>query len=131
MEAGDMPLCSMHGTADKVVTYSRGIVNPGIPLMYLDGDRMLYAQAKAVGVVNSFYTWLNAAHVPFDNNVQYMDTTVNFVRDFLIGQLGCTNPPLQVADAPFGTATLYAFTPCPMSVATINGKDLIIQAFPN
>jgi len=135
MEAGDMPLCSMHGTSDKVVTYSRGIVNPGIPLMYLDGDRMLYAQAKVVGVVDSFYTWLNAAHVPYAGTTAaqraYMDTTVNFVRDFLIGQLGCTNAPLQVADKPFGTATLYSFTPCPVGIEPVNGNELVLQAFPN
>ena len=135
LEAGDMPLCSMHGTSDNVVTYSRGIVNPGIPLMYLDGDRMLYAQAQVVGVVDSFYTWLNAGHVPYEGTTAaqkaYMDTTVNFVRDFLIGQLGCTNPPLQLADKPFGTATLYSFSPCPVGIAPVNGTDLVLQAYPN
>ncbi len=136
MEAGDMPLCSMHGTSDNVVTYSRGIVNPGIPLMYLDGDRMLYAQAKVVAVQDSFYTWVGAAHVPYAGStaaeLAYMDTTVNFVRDFLVGQLGCTSvTPLQASDKVFGTANLYSFTPCPLGIEPINGAGLVLNAYPN
>jgi len=135
MEAGDVPLCSMHGTSDNVVTYSRGLVNPGIPLMYLDGDRMLYAQSKVVGVQDNFYTWLGAPHVPYAGTTaaeyKYMDTTVNFVRDFLIGQLGCTNAALQPADPVYGTANLYAFTACPVGIASVNGSDMVINAYPN
>ena len=41
-----------------------------------------------------------------------MDTTVNFVRDFLIDQLGCTNTPLQAENAPVQTATLYTLADC-------------------
>lgn len=136
MEAGGVPLCSMHGTSDNVVTYSRGVVNPGIPLMYLDGDRMLYAQSKVVAVKDSFYTWVNAAHVPYAGTsatqLAYMDTTVNFVRDFLVGELGCTSvTPLQVMDAPVGTATLYSFSPCPLGIQPISGSELVLNAFPN
>ena len=50
LESGDVPLCSMHGTNDGTVKYNRGIVNPGTPLMYLDGSRMLHERACAVGV---------------------------------------------------------------------------------
>ncbi len=135
LEAGDMPLCSMHGTSDATVPYGRGIINPGIPLMYTDGDRMLYAQAKKVGVQNNFYTWVGAPHVPYAGTtateLAYMDTTVNFVRDFLIAQMGCTNPPLQPADAPYGTANLYSFSPCPLGIAPIDGSGLVLQAYPN
>jgi para-nitrobenzyl esterase len=135
LEAGDVPLCSMHGTADKVVIYGRGYVNPGIPILIMDGDRILNTQARKVGVQNNFYTWLGAPHVPFDGTtateLAYMDTTVNFVRDFLIGQLGCTNPPLQPADAVFGKDTLEPFTACPVGIASINGSDMVINAYPN
>lgn len=131
LEAGDVPLCSMHGTADKVVTYSRGIVNPGIPLMYLDGDRMLYAQAKAVAVADSFYTWVGAPHVPFDNSVAYMDTTIWYVRDFLVGQLGCTGyAALQKTDAPYGTVTLYNPATCPLGIQSLS-SNLVSNMYPN
>ena len=112
LEAGDVPLCSVHGTSDATVKYNRGIVNPGTPLMYLDGSRMLHERACAVGVENSFYTFPNAPHVPYANNTNYMDTTVNFVRDFLIKQLGCTDAELQPENAWLETANLYAINDC-------------------
>lgn len=112
LEAGDIPFVSVHGTNDATVGYNRQIVNPGVPLMYLDGSRMLYERATQIGVQNPFYTFYDAGHVPHASSAQYMDTTVNFVRDFLIDQLGCTNPPLQAANAPVQTATLYPLADC-------------------
>ncbi len=116
MEAGDLPLCSMHGTADKTVPYGRAIVNPGLPIMYTDGSRMIYQQSLAVNVQNNFYTWIGAGHVPYAANAAYMDTTVNFVRDYLNGRMGITCTALQPADATSGTASLYAYTPCTTNV---------------
>jgi poly(3-hydroxybutyrate) depolymerase len=52
LEAGDVPLCSVHGTNDATVKYNRGLVNPGTPLMYLDGSRMIHERACAIGVSN-------------------------------------------------------------------------------
>jgi hypothetical protein len=134
METGDIPLCAMHGTADSVVLYNRGIVNPGIPLLYMDGARMLYAQSKTVGVADSFYTWYGAGHIPFYgttvSDLAYMDTTEHFIRDFLIRQLGCTNPPLQASDAPYGTANLYPGTNCPLGVPTVNNHSLNAKVYP-
>ncbi len=116
LEAGDLPVCSMHGTEDATVLYNRGIVNPGIPLIYLDGSRMVHEQAEAVGVESSFYTWPGAPHVPYAGTdptaLAYMDTTVNFIRDYLVGRLGCTETALQPANAPMQTATLYPYTTC-------------------
>jgi para-nitrobenzyl esterase len=120
LEHGNLPLCSMHGTADATVPYSRGMVNPGIPIMMVDGSRMVYQQSLAVGVQDNFYTWIGAPHVPYAGTttaeLAYMDTTVNFVRDYLIGRLGITCTALQPADATSGTATLYAFTNCTTNV---------------
>jgi poly(3-hydroxybutyrate) depolymerase len=116
LEAGDLPLCSMHGTTDGTVKYNRGIVNPGVPLMYLDGSRMLHEQAQAVGVPSNFYTFRGAGHVPYLGGtataMAYMDTTVRFVRDYLLERLGCTANPLQLPNAPSETANLYPFTIC-------------------
>lgn len=119
-EPGSTPLCSMHGTSDATVPYSRGMVNPGIPIMNVDGSRMIYAQSLVAGVQDNFYTWPLAPHVPYAGPsakaVAYMDTTVNFVRDFLIGRMNVTCTPLQPANAAVGTATLYAFTNCTTTV---------------
>ncbi|MEY4604446.1 MAG: hypothetical protein RIT43_1738 [Bacteroidota bacterium] len=112
LEAGDVPVCSVHGTDDGTVKYNRGIVNPGTPLMYLDGSRMIHERACAVGVENKFFTFANAPHVPYVGNAAYMDTTINFFRDFMLDRLGCTDPALQPENAWLETATLYAINYC-------------------
>ena len=103
----------MHGTIDGTVNYSRG---KAISLIYLDGSRMLKAQANALGISNPFYTWYGQDHVPYASSIPYMDTTVNFVRDYLISRLGCTNPPLLLQNTPAGTATLTAYTGCTINI---------------
>ena len=112
LEVGDVPVASVHGTNDGTVKYNRGIVNPGTPLMYLDGSRMIHERACAVGVENQFYTFLGAPHVPYAGNAAYMDTTVNFFRDFLIKQLGCTDAILQPENAPAQAVSLYPINYC-------------------
>lgn len=116
IEPGDVPFCSMHGTIDGTVKYNRGVVNPGIPLIVLDGSRMLKEQANALGINNPFYTWYGKDHVPYSSSQLYMDTTINFVRDFLISRLGCPNPGLLAENTPAQTANLYAFTTCTTNV---------------
>lgn len=116
MEAGEVPLCSIHGTNDGTVKYNRGLVNPGIPIMYLDGSRMLHERACAIGTENSFYTFHGAPHVPYAGTgaaqLAYMDTTVNFIRDFLVKQLGCTETELQPANNWAESAYLYPIDYC-------------------
>ena len=116
MEADDVPLVSVHGTNDGTVKYNRGVVNPGTPLMYLDGSRMLHERACALNLDNNFYTFPGAPHVPFAGSsasaIAYMDTTSNFIRDFLIGQFGCNNALLQPANLPMQTAYLYPINDC-------------------
>ncbi len=139
LEAGDIPLASVHGTNDGTVKYNRGIVNPGTPLMYLDGSRMLHERACAVGVENQFYTFLGAPHVPYAGSTAYMDTTVNFFRDFLIKQLGCTDAIIQAENSPAQAVNLYSVnycdgTPvdevCPTSgITELNAQHLLI--YPN
>jgi hypothetical protein len=41
-----------------------------------------------------------------------MDTTVNFIRDFLVGQLGCTQAIIQPENNPMEAATLYPINYC-------------------
>jgi hypothetical protein len=112
MEAGDVPVASVHGTNDGTVKYNRGVVNPGTPLMYLDGSRMIHERACAIGVENQFYTFLGAPHVPYAGNAAYMDTTVNFFRDFLIKQLGCTDAILQPENDRAQAVSLYPIDYC-------------------
>lgn len=138
LESGDIPLCSFHGTADGTVKYNRGVVNPGTPLMYLDGSRMLHERACAIGVVNQFYTFSGAPHVPYLGNTAYMDTSIRFIRDFLVGQLACNETALQAANSPLQNAYLYPTNYCDGSpvneVCTLSGvaeEVNNIEIFPN
>lgn len=138
IETGDVPLCSMHGTADGTVIYGQGKANPGIPIMYLDGSRMIYAGTQCIGVNHKFYTWTGAGHVPYSSNTAYMDTTVNFVRDYLIGRLGCTNPPLQLPNTPAGTVVAYSYTncttnalACAVGINELSANNLLQSIYPN
>jgi len=135
LEAGNLPICSLHGTTDGTVKYNRGIVNPGTPLMYLDGSRMLHEQGQAIGVQSNFYTFLGAGHVPFAPTnaagLAYMDTTVNFVRDYLIDRLGSPDAISQAANAPAQTATLYPTTYClPVAIDEVK-QELGFNVYPN
>lgn len=116
LEAGDVPLVSLHGTADGTVKYNRGMVNPGVPIMYLDGSRMLIERSCALNHPHKMYTFRGAPHVPYAGGsaaqIAYMDTTANFVRDFLVEQLGCTNMALQPENVPSETANLYPINYC-------------------
>lgn len=128
LETGDVPLCSVHGTNDGTVTYNRGLVNPGTPLMYLDGSRMLHERACAVGVTNQFYTFNNAPHVPYLSNAAYMDSTERFVRDFLVGVMGCNQTPLLEANAMQEQAILYPTSYCDGSPSSeICGSNNLVE----
>jgi pimeloyl-ACP methyl ester carboxylesterase len=139
LEAGDVPMVSIHGTADGTVKYNRGIVNPGTALMYLDGSRMLHERACAVNVSSDFYTFPGAGHVPYIGNNAYMDTTEWFIRDFLVTQLGCNETPLQLANTPIQQAILYPTLYCdgtPVDEVCIAGieeplADIDVSLYPN
>ncbi len=145
LEAGNMPFCSMHGNADGTVNYSRGPVLPSFPVHILDADgsRMLKAQSLAVGVQNDFYTFYGADHVPYAGataaQVKYMDTTVNFVHDYLLKRMGYSCTISQAANTPYGTASLYSYTGCstssPLSCSLTGIKhinaNLIQEVYPN
>lgn len=95
LEPGDIPLVSMHGTADATVPYAHAIiVSLGYNVMYVDGSASIHTRANAVGVYNPFYIFNGADHVPYLNNAAYLDTTIKFVRDFLHPLIAAT--PLTV-----------------------------------
>ena len=152
LEAGDLPFCSMHGTADNTVNYSRGEVLPsyGIHILFADGSRMLKSQAAAVGVSDNFYTFYGSDHVPYAystsasstvkaKELAYMDTTVNFVHDYLLQRMGYSCTASQLANTPFGTTNLYSFTNCstnsPLNCSVSGIKsisaNLLQEVYPN
>ena len=131
IESGDVPFVSLHGDDDGTVPYSRGEASvSGFPIMYLDGSRMLDEYAPTIGVQSNFYTHYGGGHVVYFSNAAYMDTTVNFIRDFLIDQMACTDTPLQAPNAPSGTADLYPLTFCGLGIAEASNV-MIKEIYPN
>ena len=145
IQPGDIPFCSLHGTNDGTVKYNRGFAAPlSIPLILLDGSRMLKEQATAIGVSNPIYTWYGKDHVPYAGTnataLAYMDSTVKFVRDFLISNLGCNDAPLISSNVPAQTATLYSYTACttnqtlscnPQGLEENVNHDFLMNVYPN
>ena len=86
LEHGDVPIISMHGTNDDIVPYATGTA---LSVIEVDGSASINLRANHVGVLNPFYTFQGAGHVPFDSRVNltnasaYIDTTFAFVRDHL------------------------------------------------
>ncbi|MEI6816206.1 MAG: T9SS type A sorting domain-containing protein, partial [Bacteroidota bacterium] len=100
MTNNDKPMCAVHGTADNVVPYGTGWAMVGtFPVVPVDGDSTINAYAPSVNTECHLLTFIGAGHVPYAgtsaSNLAYMDTTVNFVSDFLYHHLNCylTNVP--------------------------------------
>ena len=132
LEAGDIPFCSLHGTNDGTVPYNRGPASVSVfDILYMDGSRMLYEQANAVGITQSTYSHYGAGHAVYAGNAQYMDTTINFVRDFLVDQMGCTETPLQAANAPLEVSNLYTLFFCGLGVDETSVVEAAIYPNPS
>lgn len=100
MQAGDVPLVSLHGDEDGTVPYGSDIVtlfNINLPV---DGSGAIHPWADTVGVRNALYTFVGAGHTPFVGFTgivpTYMDTVVTFVKDFLHEEL--CGPSTAIAD---------------------------------
>ena len=88
IEAGNVPLYSAHGTADRVVPYLKGRTNAGPP-KYVFGSGVLNPYASSVGVPNVLRRFSQAPHIPqyatsgSSSPTAYADTTFRDIRDFL------------------------------------------------
>ncbi|KUG08239.1 alpha/beta hydrolase [Solirubrum puertoriconensis] len=87
LEPGNVPLCSVHGTADAVVPYGVGKAWGFAASPRLFGSGAIKPQADALGIPNVLRTLRNAPHVPYNgsspSSVAYFDTTYQTVRAFL------------------------------------------------
>ncbi len=92
LEPGDVPLVSMHGDQDGTVPYDSDTIRV-LDINYpVDGSAAIHRRANDIGVHNDFYTFVGAGHTPFilpylitESELAYMDTTFEFVRDFMYG----------------------------------------------
>lgn len=89
LEPGDIPFVSLHGNNDQTVPYGKAkiYINGTYPIMVVSGSSAIKARAINVAVDNPFFTYQGADHTPYGGTsataIAYMDTTVNFVKEFL------------------------------------------------
>lgn len=87
IEAGNAPLCSVHGTRDATVPYFQGKTGSILPPKYVYGSGRLHPRAAALGIPNTLRTLKGAGHIPFEASTAvgnaYADTTFWTMRDFL------------------------------------------------
>jgi hypothetical protein len=94
IEAGDIPVVSMHGNLDTEVPYATATITMLVAITEVDGSASINLRAQHVGVDNPFYTFWGQAHIPYDENaggsyLLYMDTvltyTTNILHDWICG----------------------------------------------
>jgi len=100
LEPGDIPLVSLHGPNDQTVPYAtQRIYVSGFPIMVVSGSSSIHQRADDINIENAFYTYQGAGHVPYSGSsasaIAYMDTTVNFVKEFLRPLLGGVSVGMQ------------------------------------
>jgi para-nitrobenzyl esterase len=109
IEAGNAPLCSVHGTSDVTVPYLQGRVGGGLlPPKYVYGSGRLNPRATAVGVPNTLRRFSKAGHIPFESNAAYADTTFWTIRDFL-------RPILRQAGTPLAARATSGASPAALA----------------
>ena len=117
IEAGNAPLCSVHGTADTTVPYFQGKVGSFLPPKYVYGSGRLNPRATAVGVRNTLRRFSKAGHIPFESNATYADTTFWTIRDFMRPILRLPGTVLAVRPAGLPAAAVAQAYPNPAQEA--------------
>ncbi|GAB3859985.1 hypothetical protein GCM10028822_37420 [Hymenobacter terrigena] len=113
IEAGNAPLCSVHGTADATVPYLQGRVGSLLPPKYVYGSGRLNPRATALGIRNTLRPLRGAGHIPFESNAAYADTTFRTMRDFLRPVLALPGLVVTAAQAPATLAPVAQAYPNP------------------
>ena len=100
IEPGEPKMVSMHGDNDGTVPYCSDLIRG---IVTVEGSGTMKIRTANVGIQNPFYKWRGADHVPYLNGFAidqaYMDTTVNFIRDFLFNQITGNNCGQDLASA--------------------------------
>ncbi|OWY22743.1 hypothetical protein BVG80_10065 [Sphingobacteriales bacterium TSM_CSM] len=98
MQAGEVPVVSLHGDADSVVPYGTGSANAfGIPVIQVDGSLIVHQRADELNIPNDLLTFPGEDHMAHDNPAN-RPQSVAFITNFLYNLVDCSN--LQVGITP-------------------------------
>ncbi len=123
IEVGDAPLCSLHGTADAVVPYTKGFIGGGLPRKYVVGSALLHPRATQVGIRNTLKTFRGAPHIPQYGTTAsayaYADTTFRVIRDFMRPFFGRPAGPTATVAAQLPAKALAYPVPAEAAVTVV------------
>ena len=110
IDAGQVPLASIHGTNDGTVPYDSGIANG---ILYIEGSSMLHARAQAEGVNSYFKSVQGGGHTNF-----YIDPAFGAdMIDFYLNMFGFFNeiicPDIDVSTELIDVSTQVKVFPNP------------------
>lgn len=116
IEPGDVPVVSVHGTADTVIPYSVGYVGGVLPQY---GSAMIALRAQHLGIRSELLLFEGAGH-SLDDNPVLLDSAKRVAMRFLYSILQCNTPTTHIAAQPTGNRTLLRVAPNPVTdVSTV------------
>jgi len=97
--ADNVPLTSIHGTADQTVPYVKGL---SANIAYLEGSSLLHAQANAIGLRNTLLTVEGAGHTDLYSLPKYANEVAAYwvQATTLLESLTCATTPVFEATVP-------------------------------
>jgi predicted esterase len=108
LEAGEVPLISMHGDADNIVPYKEGAAGqPSLGIAVpVEGSFLIHQEAERVGVKSFLHTWEGKDHVPYATDTNERNFTIAFLKpriyEILFDKPASVNPSRMLSDV-----TLY------------------------
>jgi len=82
------PVLSMHGDADNTVPFGTGVISVAIfDILEVDGSESVHIRAENLNIKNCFKAEYGADHVPHQNSAAYLDTTEQYITQFLLSEV--------------------------------------------
>jgi para-nitrobenzyl esterase len=119
MHPGGTPIISLQGDNDHTIPFDKGsmLLLNADTTQQVFGSHSIMQHANSIGLVNCFYDFKGQDHMPQVNNTEYLDTTLNLTRNFLI-HFVCGD-------------TLQCFYEHPLSVQERNAQSPRLHCYPN
>ncbi|MEX2485893.1 MAG: T9SS type A sorting domain-containing protein [Brumimicrobium sp.] len=85
MQAGDIPVLSLHGDEDGTVPFGTDMIQVGgNDIMIVDGSETVHTRAEDISLKHCFKPFYGAGHVPHNGDAIYTDTTQAYMTQFLL-----------------------------------------------
>lgn len=100
MDNNSTPVLSFHGDNDGTVPFNTGLISIAFfDIMEVDGSESVHIKAENQGIKNCFKAEYGADHVPHQNNAAYLDTTEQYITQFLLSEV-CGETHACLCDTP-------------------------------